>query len=99
MTMLGPDGALDTVGSSVRRGERRPGRAFTPLLIGVLVFLFLLQGCAAPVRLAAVPEDQEAAVETVSGMTNVRYWEAAVPSMAWTSRVRPEAFCCRQPRP
>jgi predicted acylesterase/phospholipase RssA len=45
------------------------------LLISAFVFLLLLQGCAAPQRLAAVPKDQEAAVETVSGMTDVRYWE------------------------
>src|SRR5690349_5352285 len=77
MTMLSlwPDGTLDNVRSSVRGGERMPGRAFyrTPFLISALVFLSLLQGCAAPERLAAVPEDQEAAVETVSGMTGVRY--------------------------
>jgi predicted acylesterase/phospholipase RssA len=45
------------------------------LLISTFVLLSLLQGCAAPQRLAAVPKDQEAAVETVVGMTDVRYWE------------------------
>jgi predicted acylesterase/phospholipase RssA len=35
----------------------------------------LLQGCAAPERLAAVPEDQEEAPELVAGMSDIRYWE------------------------
>lgn len=44
-----------------------------PMLIVAFVFLTLLQGCATPGRLTAVPKDQEAAA-VVSGMTGIRYW-------------------------
>ena len=91
MLSLGTDGALDSVGSSVPGGERRAGRILyrAHLLISALAFLPLLQGCAAPERLAAVPEDQEASVETVSGMTDVRYWEDSDADVErlWQDRV------------
>ena len=93
MTMLSlrPDGALDSVGSSVPGFERSAGRTCyrAALLIGSLIFLSLLQGCAAPERLAAVPKDQEAAVETVSGMADIRYWEDndADVERLWQDRV------------
>jgi predicted acylesterase/phospholipase RssA len=91
MLSLGTDGALDSVGSSVPGGERRAGRILyrAHLLISALAFLPLLQGCAAPERLAAVPMDQEASVETVSGMTDVRYWEDSDADVErlWQDRV------------
>jgi predicted acylesterase/phospholipase RssA len=72
-------------------GECKVGRTFdrASLLISALMFLSLLQGCASPERLAAVPKDQEAAVETVSGMTDVRYWEDndADVERLWQDRV------------
>jgi predicted acylesterase/phospholipase RssA len=52
-----------------RRGWNRSLLAITALLC-----LFLLQACAAPVRLAAVPKEQETAA-VVDGMTGIRYWQ------------------------
>ena len=52
-------------------------RRLRPLLpIVAVLCISLLQGCATPVRLAAVPKDQEAAA-TVAGMTGIRYWQKA----------------------
>src|ERR1700757_3252545 len=67
----------------------RAAPSIASLLISAVVFLLLLQGCAAPQRLAAVPKDQEAAVETISGMTDVRYWEDndADVERLWQDRV------------
>jgi predicted acylesterase/phospholipase RssA len=59
------------------RTQRLPGfaRAFAALLPIIPVFcLLLLAGCASPVRLAAVPKDQEAAA-VVDGMAGIRYWQ------------------------
>jgi predicted acylesterase/phospholipase RssA len=41
-----------------------------------IVLLPLLQGCATPERLSAVPEDQQAAA-IVDGMPGIRYWQKA----------------------
>ena len=46
------------------------------LPIAAVLCLSLLQGCSTPVRLSAVPKDQEAAA-TVDGMTGIRYWQQA----------------------
>jgi hypothetical protein len=39
-----------------------------------MAFLTLIQGCSTPMRLAAVPKEQEAAA-VVGGMTGIRYWQ------------------------
>src|SRR5262245_34384311 len=51
------------------------GRALAVKLptLAILCF-FLLPACSSPVRLAAVPKDQEAAA-VVDGMTGIRYWQ------------------------
>ena len=49
---------------------------FRPLLLMAIVLLPLLQGCATPERLSAVPEDQQAAA-IVDGMPGIRYWQKA----------------------
>jgi len=51
------------------------GRAFAALLpILSVLCLFLLAACSSPVRLAAVPKDQEANA-VVDGMEGIRYWQ------------------------
>jgi predicted acylesterase/phospholipase RssA len=62
---------------STRRLPRADGfvRAFAALLPTLAVLcLFLLPACSSPVRLAAVPKDQEAAA-VVDGMEGIRYWQ------------------------
>lgn len=57
---------------------RRPDGRFRPWLF-VLAFaavLGLLAGCSTPVRVAAVPKDQQEAA-TVGGMSGIRYWQKA----------------------
>lgn len=57
-------------------GPRHAGeqsRGWIPVLACVLV-LCLLQGCASPTRLAAVPKEQETKA-TVEGMAGIRYWQ------------------------
>lgn len=46
------------------------------MLAVALVIPSLLQGCATPERLTAVPRDQEATA-VVAGMTGIRYWQDA----------------------
>ena len=52
--------------------------AFRPWfrVLAFAAVLGLLQGCSTPVRVAAVPQDQEAAA-TVGDMTGIRYWQTA----------------------
>jgi predicted acylesterase/phospholipase RssA len=58
-------------------GQDGFARAFAALLpIIAVLCLLLLQGCSSPVRLAAVPKEQEAAA-TVAGMADIRYWQQA----------------------
>jgi predicted acylesterase/phospholipase RssA len=55
--------------------HRRLLARLRPLLpIATVLCLALLPGCSTPVRLSAVPKDQEAAA-TVAGMTGIRYWQ------------------------
>src|SRR5262245_8646924 len=60
--------------------RRLPGadgfvRAFAALLPTLAILcLFLLPACSSPVRVAAVPKDQEADA-VVDGMTGIRYWQ------------------------
>ena len=50
-------------------------RALAALLPTLAVLcLFLVPACTSPVRLAAVPKDQEAAA-VVDGMEGIRYWQ------------------------
>ncbi len=57
---------------------RRPDQRFRPwfLVLAFAAALGLLQGCSTPVRVAAVPEQQEASA-TVGGMAGIRYWQKA----------------------
>src|SRR5262245_109846 len=69
MTRLVPFGR-DLVGGNARGIDRR-------LLTAVLAMAMMsgaLLGCSTPVRLAAVPKDQQAAA-IVDGMTGIRYWQ------------------------
>lgn len=58
--------------------SRRPDGRFRPwfLVFAFAAVLGLLQGCSTPVRVAAVPKDQQAAA-VVGGMTGIRYWQKA----------------------
>jgi hypothetical protein len=54
---------------------RKEQAKYLPLLFLIAIALiFLLQGCSTPVRLAAVPKDQQAAA-VVDGMPGIRYWQ------------------------
>jgi hypothetical protein len=57
-------------------GSRRGDRQFRFWFFMVIFATFLgpLQGCSTPIRLAAVPKDQEAAA-VVDDMTGIRYWQ------------------------
>jgi predicted acylesterase/phospholipase RssA len=57
-----------------QNGFARASAAVLPTI--AVLCIALLQGCSTPVRLAAVPKDQEAAA-TVAGMTGIRYWQRA----------------------
>ena len=59
------------------------------LPIFALLSLSLLQGCATPERVTAVPRDQEAAT-VVDGMTGIRYWQK--PDIALMEQDAAEAF-------
>ena len=54
--------------------RRRDGQPWygTRFFLAAIVLLSLLQGCASPVRLAAVPKDEQAAA-VVDGMPGIRY--------------------------
>jgi patatin-like phospholipase len=54
--------------------RRMLARLRTLLPIAAILGLSLLPGCSTPVRLSAVPKDQEAAA-TVAGITGIRYWQ------------------------
>ncbi|MEO3429522.1 patatin-like phospholipase family protein [Pelagibius sp. CAU 1746] len=58
------------------------GRTFSAsLFVLFLAGSSLLQGCAAPARLPAVPEDRQSAA-AVAGMPGIRYWqEADIPML------------------
>ena len=58
--------------------RRRDGQPWygTRFFLAAIVLLSLLQGCASPVRLAAVPKDEQAAA-VVDGMPGIRYWQKA----------------------
>ncbi|MGE5769345.1 MAG: hypothetical protein ACM32G_03515, partial [Betaproteobacteria bacterium] len=57
-------------------GSRRGDRQFRFWFFMVIFAAFLgpLQGCSTPIRLAAVPKEQQAAA-VVDGMTGIRYWQ------------------------
>lgn len=57
-------------------GSRRGDRQFRFWFFMVIFATFLgpLQGCSTPIRLAAVPKEQQAAA-VVDGMTGIRYWQ------------------------
>jgi predicted acylesterase/phospholipase RssA len=57
-----------------QNGFARASAALLPTI--AVLCIALLQGCSTPVRLAAVPKEQEAAA-TVDGMTGIRYWQRA----------------------
>jgi len=71
---------IETQGAMAMMTRPLPGhsafaRASATLLpIMTILCLFLLTACSTPVRLAAVPEDQEAAA-VVDGMQGIRYWQ------------------------
>jgi predicted acylesterase/phospholipase RssA len=56
------------------REHRSAVRLRLLLPIVAVLSLVALQACSTPVRLSAVPKDQEAAA-TVDGMTGIRYWQ------------------------
>ena len=58
--------------------SRRPDGRFRSwfLILALATVLGPLQGCSTPVRVAAVPKDQETAA-TVGAMTGIRYWQGA----------------------
>lgn len=56
-----------------RERSKGVGR-WSPLPAIAIVCLLLLQGCSTPVRLAAVPKDQETAA-VVDDMVGIRYWQ------------------------
>jgi hypothetical protein len=56
-----------------QRWQRQPWYGSLVLFVAI-VLLSLLQGCASPTRLAAVPKDEEAAA-VVDGMPGIRYWK------------------------
>ena len=55
-----------------RRGDRRFRFWFCMVIFAG--FLGPLQGCSTPIRLAAVPKEQQAAA-VVGGMSGIRYWQ------------------------
>ena len=61
--------ALPPAAASEERPWSRTAAAFVALCV-----VLLLAGCATPVRLSAVPENEEAAA-VVDGMTGIRYWQ------------------------
>ena len=87
----GPDNVLGGMRDSAPDAGRKPGRGFfrVALFVVALAVMPLLQGCAGPNRLAAVPKDQEAAPELVAGMSEIRYWEDqdADVERLWQDRV------------
>ena len=66
---------LRLAAGSGRDLKQRCYQGFSLLLV-CWVILTLLQGCAAPERLSAVPKDEQAAA-IVDGMPGIRYWQQA----------------------
>jgi predicted acylesterase/phospholipase RssA len=65
-------GARLTIESTSERLGPIWRRSLLPII--AVLCVSLLAGCSTPVRLAAVPKDQEAAA-VVDGMTGIRYWQ------------------------
>ena len=78
------------VGTAPTFDHRRMVARLRPLLpIAAVLCLSLLPACSTPVRLSAVPKDQEAAA-TVAGMTGIRYWQK--PDLALMQQDAADAY-------
>lgn len=66
-----PADALDRASGPRRPNGRRRGQSLALVLAALLL---MLQGCATPTRLAAVPKEHQAEA-VVGGMSGIRYWQ------------------------
>ncbi len=84
MTTVADDRRLCVTDVAGQRVHRASGswwmewgsRSWSALLAVAVISFSILQGCATPERLAAVPKEQQAAA-IVGGMSGIRYWQKA----------------------